>query len=74
MSKDAAKAAAAALWQLSDDELTDLMRAAHRLEVTAGLLQARLFGEFSARGVPAAQAIGAPPGSWRGDRFCGKRC
>ncbi|NMO54596.1 DUF222 domain-containing protein [Actinoplanes sp. TBRC 11911] len=51
---DAAKLAAAALWPFSDDELTDLLRAAHRLEQSALVLQARLVRQATTRGLPAA--------------------
>jgi hypothetical protein len=53
--EDAAKLAAAPLWPVSDDELTDLLRAAHRLQQTAVVLQARLVHQATTRGLPAAQ-------------------
>ncbi|MFI5896907.1 DUF222 domain-containing protein [Actinoplanes sp. NPDC051513] len=53
--EDAAKLAAAPVWPLSDDELTNLLRAAHRLEQTALVLQARLVWQADTRGLPAAQ-------------------
>jgi hypothetical protein len=54
LSQDTAKAAAAPLWPLSDDELTDMLRVAHRLELAAAVLQARLVQEADTRGIPAA--------------------
>jgi hypothetical protein len=53
--EDAAKLAAAPLWPVSDDELTDLLRAAHRLQQAAAVLQARLVNQATTRGLPAAQ-------------------
>jgi uncharacterized protein DUF222/HNH endonuclease len=50
--QDAAKLAALPLWPLSDTELTDLLRAAHRLEQAAATLQARLVHEADVRGLP----------------------
>ena len=54
LSRDAAKAAGASLCPLSDDELTDMLRVAHRLEIAAGVLQARLVHEADTRGLPTA--------------------
>ncbi|GAA2526303.1 DUF222 domain-containing protein [Winogradskya humida] len=51
----AAKVAAAPLWQLSDTELTETLKAAHRLEQAAKFLQARVTRQIDTRGVPAAQ-------------------
>ncbi|WP_396027579.1 hypothetical protein [Actinoplanes sp. TBRC 11911] len=53
--EDAAKLAAAPVWPVSDDELTDLLRAAHRLQQAAVVLQARLVRQATTRGLPAAQ-------------------
>lgn len=55
LSQDAAKAAAAPLWPLSDGEVTEMLRVAHRLESAAAALQARLVHEADARRLPAAQ-------------------
>jgi hypothetical protein len=55
LSEDTAKLAAAPLWPLSDDDLTDTLRAAHRLTQAAQVLQAQLVRQADARGVPAAQ-------------------
>jgi hypothetical protein len=51
---DAAKLAAAPLWPVADDELIDMLRAAHRLQQTAVVLQARLVRQATSRGMPAA--------------------
>jgi hypothetical protein len=59
LSEDAAKLAAAPLWPVSDDELTDLLRAAQRLQQTAVVLQARLVRQAVTRGMPAAQGYRA---------------
>jgi hypothetical protein len=55
LGEDAAKLAAAPLWSVSDNEITDLLQAAHRLEQTAVVLQARLVEQARVRGVPASQ-------------------
>jgi uncharacterized protein DUF222/HNH endonuclease len=54
VNESAAKLAAAPLWPLSDDELTDMLLVAHRLEQTAAALQARLVHQAETRGLPAA--------------------
>jgi uncharacterized protein DUF222/HNH endonuclease len=54
VTQDVAKLAAVALWPLSDTDLTDMLRTAHRLEQAAATLQARLVHEASARGLPTA--------------------
>ncbi|GAA0453630.1 HNH endonuclease [Paractinoplanes deccanensis] len=53
LSDDAAKLAASPVWPLSDDELTDCLQAAYRLEQAASALQARLVRQAETRGVPA---------------------
>jgi hypothetical protein len=55
LSEDAAKLAAAPLWPVADDELTDLLKAAQRLQRTAVVLQARLVRQATTRGIPASQ-------------------
>ena len=55
LAQDAAKLAATPVWPLSDTELTDLLRAAHRLQQTTAALPARLVEHAVARGLPAAQ-------------------
>jgi hypothetical protein len=54
LSQDATKAAAAPLWALSDHELTTMLHLAHRLEIAATTLQARLVHEAATRGLPTA--------------------
>ena len=66
LSLDAAKAAAVPLWPLSDDELTSMLQVAHRLEVAAGVLQARLVQQAETRGVPVAQGYRSTAGWVRG--------
>ncbi|GAA2522388.1 HNH endonuclease signature motif containing protein [Winogradskya humida] len=51
----AAGVAVAPLWQLSDTELTESLRAARWLEQVARFVQARLARQGDARGLPAAQ-------------------
>ncbi len=55
LTEEAAKLAAAPLWPLADDEITDLLRTAHRLEQAAAALQARLVQQAGTRGLPATQ-------------------
>ncbi|WP_236029361.1 HNH endonuclease signature motif containing protein [Paractinoplanes lichenicola] len=55
LGKDAAQLAAAPLWSLADDEITDCLAAAHRLEQSVAALQARLVRQAETRGLPAAQ-------------------
>lgn len=55
ISEDAAKLAALPVWPLSDDEITDMLRTAHRWEQAAVALQARLVREATSRGLPGAQ-------------------
>ena len=69
LSLDAAKAAAVPLWPLSEDELTSMLQVAHRLEVAAGVLQARLVHQAETRGVPAAQGYRSTTG-WVRSLLC----
>ncbi|MDP9794584.1 hypothetical protein J2S43_003096 [Catenuloplanes nepalensis] len=55
LGEDAAKLASAPLWPLTDDEIVDALRAAHRLEQAAAALQARLVQQATARRLPQAQ-------------------
>ncbi|MFC7277578.1 hypothetical protein ACFQS1_26600 [Paractinoplanes rhizophilus] len=55
LGEDAAKLAAIPVWPLPDDDITDALHAAHRLEQTAMLLQARLVHHATGRGIPTAQ-------------------
>lgn len=52
LGEQAAKLAATPLWPLADDELTDALHAARRLEQAAAALQARIVREAAARGLP----------------------
>ncbi|WP_250034612.1 HNH endonuclease signature motif containing protein [Paractinoplanes maris] len=62
LGEDVAKSAAAPLWPLSDDELVAWLRAAHRIEQAAVVLQARLLRQATVRGVPARQGHRGPAG------------
>ncbi|MFC7274437.1 DUF222 domain-containing protein, partial [Paractinoplanes rhizophilus] len=55
LGEDAAKLAAAPVWPLSDDELTEALRRAHRLHQATLTLQARLVQQATTRGVPTTQ-------------------
>ncbi|WP_306206765.1 HNH endonuclease signature motif containing protein [Actinoplanes sp. RD1] len=55
LGQDAAKLAASPLWPLADDELTEVLRAAHRLEQAALALQANVVQQAASRGLPRAQ-------------------
>ncbi|MBU2665642.1 HNH endonuclease [Actinoplanes bogorensis] len=63
LGKDTAALAGARLWALSDDEVTDCLRAAHRLEQAAAVLQAQLVRQACSRGLPAAHGA-RTPGGW----------
>ncbi|WP_127505649.1 hypothetical protein [Actinoplanes solisilvae] len=65
--QDAAKLAAADLWPVPEHQIADLLRAAHRLEQAALVMQARLVREADALGQPAAQGYRATH-SWVRDR------
>ncbi|GAA0459894.1 HNH endonuclease [Paractinoplanes deccanensis] len=55
MGEEAAKLAAAPVWSLADDELIDVLEAAHQLQQTAAALQARLVHQAETRRLPAKQ-------------------
>jgi hypothetical protein len=55
LDQDAAKLAAAPLWPLTDQEITDCLKAAHLLQQKALGLQARLVQQAQTRGLAAQQ-------------------
>jgi hypothetical protein len=62
LDQDTVKLAVAPMWALTDDEVTDVLRAAHRLEASAAALRAKLVREAAARGLPKAQGHRSTPG------------
>jgi Domain of unknown function (DUF222)/HNH endonuclease len=60
--EDAAKAAAAPLWSLTDAEIVECLHTVHRWEKNVAALKARLVQEIAGRGVPAGQGHRGVPG------------
>ncbi|MBU2664325.1 HNH endonuclease [Actinoplanes bogorensis] len=60
LGKDTTALAAAPLWSLSDDQVTDSLKAAHRLEQAATALKVQLVRQACSRALPAAHGFRTP--------------